>query len=59
MEHKILADDKRFYINDEQGKLIAEISFVPSGDKLTIIDHTWVDESLKGQGVGKSWWRWW
>lgn len=40
MEHKILADDKRFYINDEQGKLIAEISFVPSGDKLTIIDHT-------------------
>ena len=25
MEHKILADDKRFYINDEQGKLIAEI----------------------------------
>ena len=26
MEHKILADDKRFYINDEQGKLIAEIS---------------------------------
>lgn len=23
MEHKILADDKRFYINDEQGKLIA------------------------------------
>lgn len=53
MEHKILADEKRFYINDEHGKLIAEISFVPSGDKLTIIDHTWVDESLKGQGVGK------
>lgn len=53
MDHKILADEKRFYINDEQGKLIAEISFVPSGDKLTIIDHTWVDESLKGQGVGK------
>ncbi|CAI0695583.1 Uncharacterised protein [Serratia quinivorans] len=23
------------------------------GDKLTIIDHTWVDEVLKGQGVGK------
>lgn len=41
MAHKILADEKRFYINDEQGKLIAEISFVPSGDKLTIIDHTW------------------
>ena len=54
MEHKILADDKRFYINDEQGKLIAEISFVPSGDKLTIIDHTWVDESLKGRASAKA-----
>lgn len=53
MDLKILADEKRFYINDGRGKLIAEISFVPSGDKLTIIDHTWVDESLKGQGVGK------
>lgn len=53
MELNILEDEKRFYINDKQGKTIAEISFVPSGDKLTIIDHTWVDEVLKGQGVGK------
>ncbi|MBP1133589.1 putative GNAT family acetyltransferase [Serratia sp. PL17] len=53
MDFEILADEKRFYINDPQGKMIAEISFVPSGDKLTIIDHTWVDEVLKGQGVSK------
>lgn len=53
MDLEILADEKRFYINDRQGKMIAEISFVPSGDKLTIIDHTWVDKVLKGQGVGK------
>ncbi|MGO3441526.1 MAG: GNAT family N-acetyltransferase [Serratia liquefaciens] len=53
MDLKFLEDEKRFYINDQQGKMIAEISFVSSGDKLTIIDHTWVDEVLKGQGVGK------
>lgn len=53
MDLKFLEDEKRFYINDQQGKMIAEISFVPSGDKLTIIDHTWVDEVLKGKGVGK------
>lgn len=53
MDLEILQDDTRFFINDQQGNAIAEISFVPSGDRLTIIDHTWVDEKLKGQGVGK------
>ncbi|MFO6483546.1 GNAT family N-acetyltransferase [Escherichia coli] len=42
----------KFYINDEQGKQIAEIVFVPTR-KLAIIEHTDVDESLKGQGIGK------
>jgi predicted GNAT family acetyltransferase len=39
---------------------VAEIVFVPTGEHLSIIEHTDVDPSLKGQGVGKSWWRkWW
>ena len=37
----------KFYINDEQGKQIAEIVFVPTGENLAIIEHTDVDESLK------------
>ncbi|WP_238914984.1 GNAT family N-acetyltransferase [Escherichia coli] len=37
----------------EQGKQIAEIVFVPTGENLAIIEHTDVDESLKGQGIGK------
>ncbi len=41
----------KFYINDEQGKQIAEIVFVPTGENLAIIEHTDVDESLKGQGI--------
>ncbi|EJZ2816779.1 GNAT family N-acetyltransferase, partial [Escherichia coli] len=36
----------KFYINDEQGKQIAEIVFVPTGENLAIIEHTDVDESL-------------
>ncbi|EFH7123735.1 N-acetyltransferase [Escherichia coli] len=43
----------KFYINDAQGNQIAEIVFVPTGENLAIIEHTDVDESLKGQGIGK------
>ncbi len=30
----------KFYINDKQGKQIAEIVFVPTGENLAIIEHT-------------------
>ncbi|MDU6625616.1 MAG: GNAT family N-acetyltransferase [Escherichia coli] len=39
--------------NCVRGKQIAEIVFVPTGENLAIIEHTDVDESLKGQGIGK------
>jgi predicted GNAT family acetyltransferase len=49
-----------FYVNDADGKRVAEIVFVPTGEHLSIIEHTDVDPSLKGQGLGKSWWqKWW
>lgn len=50
---EILEDSNSFYVNDAQGKRVAEVVFVPTGDHLSIIEHTDVDESLKGQGVGK------
>lgn len=49
----ILEGNTSFYINDAHGKRVAEIVFVPTGDNLCIIEHTDVDPSLKGQGVGK------
>ena len=49
----ILEDNNRFYVNDAGGNQVAEIVFVPTGDDLAIIEHTEVDPSLKGQGVGK------
>ena len=50
---EILEGHNKFYVNNEQGNLVAEIVFVPTGEHLSIIEHTDVDPSLKGQGVGK------
>ena len=35
---------------ERDGKLIAEITF-PEEDGVAVIDHTFVDDSLRGQGV--------
>jgi len=38
---------------EEEGKKLAEMVYFNSGNKTLIIDHTDVDKSLKGQGIGK------
>ena len=35
------------------GQRIAEISYVWSGEHKIIANHTWVDDSLRGQGVAR------
>ena len=40
-----------FYI-EQDGKRIAEMTYVMSGSTLMIIDHTEVSPTLKGQGIG-------
>ncbi|HCD4758767.1 TPA: N-acetyltransferase [Enterobacter hormaechei] len=50
---EILEGHNKFYVNDGEGNQVAEIVFVPTGEHLSIIEHTDVDPSLKGQGVGK------
>ncbi|MDD4204223.1 MAG: GNAT family N-acetyltransferase [Acholeplasmataceae bacterium] len=42
--------NNRFFMNDENGKMVAEITYSVS-DKIIIIDHTFVDPSLRGQGI--------
>jgi len=38
---------------EADGKKLAEMVYFNSGDSTIIIDHTDVDASLKGQGIGK------
>ena len=37
---------------DQDGKRVAEMTYSVAGANLIIIDHTEVDESLKGTGTG-------
>ena len=40
----------RIFALDESGKLLAEVTF-PEQEGVAVIDHTFVDRSLRGQGV--------
>lgn len=48
MEFKI--DDTRIYA-ENKGKLVAEITFPETSENVYSITHTFVDESLRGQGI--------
>ena len=50
---KIKKGIKSFYVGDSEENPLAEMTFVTSGEKTIIIDHTSVSEELSGQGVGK------
>jgi predicted GNAT family acetyltransferase len=41
-----------FYI-EQDGEWVAEMTYTRAGDERIIIDHTEVDESLQGQGIGE------
>ena len=41
-----------FYI-EENGEWIAELTYVKSNDGQITIDHTEVDEKLRGEGIGE------
>ena len=36
--------DNRIYMNDENGKMIAEVTFPNLDDNTIVIDHTFVDD---------------
>lgn len=41
----------RIYSIDETGKLVAEVTFPMISQNVYCINHTFVDDSLRGQGV--------
>lgn len=46
---KFREEKGRIFLNDEEGKMIAEVTF--PGEEEWHLDHTFVDRSLRGQGV--------
>ncbi len=41
----------RIYVNNEQGAIIAEVTFPDVKEGVVNINHTFVDDSLRGQGI--------
>ncbi|ADB39799.1 GNAT family N-acetyltransferase [Spirosoma linguale] len=52
IQHKDNGQKGLFYVVVD-GKTEAEMTYVWSGDRRIIIDHTGVSEALKGEGIGK------
>lgn len=49
MEYKV--ENNKIYCQNEENELIAEITFPEIEDGVFCINHTFVDDSLRGQGV--------
>lgn len=41
----------RIFAEDEKGKLLAEVTFPKISENTVDINHTFVDDSLRGQGI--------
>lgn len=48
---EFIKEDSRIYSLDDNGKVVAEITFYESENGVFTIEHTFVDESLRGQGI--------
>ena len=50
---EFIKGENRFYQEDEDGDVIAEITYKPLDENTVDADHTFVDPSLRGQGVAE------
>jgi uncharacterized Fe-S cluster protein YjdI/predicted GNAT family acetyltransferase len=48
------SNENRFYLETPEGKVIAYVGYLVSGSDVLIINGTFVDPSLRGQGIGQS-----
>ena len=48
---ELTRETTRIYALNEEGKLVAEITFPMTAPGIYTIDHTFVDPSLRGQGA--------
>ncbi|QIK57611.1 N-acetyltransferase [Erysipelothrix sp. HDW6A] len=50
---KILAGEKRFYVLNDNGDEIGEVTYQQAGENILIIDHTYVNPDYRGQGIAE------
>ncbi|MGI6069676.1 MAG: GNAT family N-acetyltransferase [Blautia sp.] len=43
--------DNKISLMDERGRVLAEVTFPEAGESVVNINHTFVDDSLRGQGI--------
>jgi len=53
IQHEQTSKGGRFFLS-ENGKDLAEMAYIWAGNERFIIEHTEVDPSLEGKGVGKA-----
>lgn len=46
-----LQEENKIYLNDENNHMIAVVTFPKLAEGIVSLDHTFVDPSLRGQGV--------
>jgi len=44
-------ETNRIYAEDKTGEVIAEVTFPAYRDGIVTVNHTYVDDSLRGQGI--------
>lgn len=50
--HQSETETKGSFFIEQEGKRVAEMTYSIAGESRIIIDHTEVDDSLRGQGAG-------
>ena len=53
MQHSDNGKTGAFFKADASGRRVAEISYIWNGGELIEANHTWVDDSLRGQGAAR------
>ena len=53
IQHQHHLTNGEFFLKDEQQQKLAVMTYVMVNDSTMLIEHTIVDESLGGQGIGK------
>lgn len=44
-------EENKIYLKNEEEKILAEVTFPNEDENTVVINHTFVDESLRGKGI--------